>query len=65
MLEASKSNLYAMTVRGHTWRLAPMAALAAAGVSSCQVLAQTTHPHTPEKEGGKAFLQCVCERVEG
>src|SRR2546426_11646257 len=32
---------------------------------SCQFLAQTTHPHTATKQGGKAFLERGCERVKG
>jgi transposase len=34
-------------------------------VRSCQLLAQITHPYTPAKQGGKAFLERGCERVEG
>ena len=32
---------------------------------SCQVLAQTTHPHTPAKKRGKACLERGCERMQG
>ena len=33
--------------------------------ASCQFLAQTTHPHTPAKQGGKACLERGCEWVKG
>ena len=33
--------------------------------ASCQFLAQTTHPHTPAKQGGKACLERSCEWVKG
>ena len=32
---------------------------------SCQFFAHTTHPHTPMKERGKAFLKRGCERMKG
>lgn len=32
---------------------------------SCQFLAQISHPYTSTKQGGKAFLERDCERVEG
>ena len=33
--------------------------------TSCQLLAQNTHPHTPMKQGGKAGLKRDGERMEG
>ena len=33
--------------------------------TSCQLLAQTTYPHTPVKQGGKALLERGCEWVKG
>ena len=63
--------------RGYVWalmvvegrkcltRLARCAFFHQRDLSSCQVLAQTPHPHTPTKEHGKACLERGCERVEG
>ena len=46
-------------------RLARCAFFHQRDLSSCQFLAQTTHPHTPAKEHGKACLERSCERVQG
>jgi hypothetical protein len=34
-------------------------------VSSCQFLAQISHPDTPAKEHGKALLKRNCQWVQG
>src|SRR5919108_5743709 len=31
----------------------------------CQFLAQTTYPYTSTKEGHKALLECLCQRMKG